>query len=472
MRIDHLGRQLLIVGLALAVAGCVTTGQIAEEVARSRREAFHCWREAEQDTRPLVKGKLGLRAAQLLAVGNNKQLLAILKEKEVAEGKITEAWADALPNLRLEATYSRLDEVPSFSAGPAKVTVGDENNYSLALTLAQPIFRGGAIGAGIRAAKIYSLLADEQVRGVLQQVLYEARKAYYDVLLARELVEVSEEDLARVRRHLADVEKKQRAGTATDFDVLRARVEVSNVEAELIERRNAFHLAKTALLKTLGVSQKSQVELSDHLVYRPEEVELAAAVEKALRDRPELRQGELSVRLRREALVAARSGWWPSIDAFVTENYAYPDPHSMTNLEWGDAWTAGLKASWAIFDAGRTAGRVRQEKARLEEERLKLLEAEEFVLLDVQQAILNIQDAEQFVRSQSANLERAREGLRLAEAGYRQGVTTEVEVLDARQALSRTQALYYQALHKHMLARLMLERATGALVPPAKEQEP
>ena len=469
MRIDP---RALAVFASLVVAGCVTTGQLAEDLARSRQEAFRRWREAEQDTRPLIKGKLGLRAAQLLAVGNNKQLLAILKEKEVAEGKVAEAWADALPNLRLEATYTRLDEVSSFEAGPATVSIGDENNYSLALVLAQPIFRGGAIGAGIRAAKIYSLLADEQVRGVLQKVLYEARKAYYDVLLARELVKVSEEDLQRVRRHLADVEKKRRAGAATDFDVLRARVEVSNVEAELIERRNALHLARAALLKTLGVSQRSQVELSDRLAYEPVKMDLATAVAKALRDRPELRQGELAVRLQREALVAARSGWWPAIDAFVKENYAYPDPHSMTNLEWDHAWTAGVSASWAIFDGFRTLGRVRQEKAKLDEQRLKLLEAEELVLLDVQQALVSLEDAEQLVKSQSANLERAREGLRLAEAGYRQGVTTEVEVLDARQALSRTRALYYQALHKHMTARLTLERATGALAPPAKEQKP
>ena len=54
------------------------------------------------------------------------------------------------------------------------------------------------------------------------------------------------------------------------------------------------------------------------------------------------------------------------------------------------------------------------------------------------------------------------------EARYRQGLATGVEVLDARQALSQTQALYYQAVHSHVLAKLALERATGALQPPGK----
>ena len=70
--------------------------------------------------------------------------------------------------------------------------------------------------------------------------------------------------------------------------------------------------------------------------------------------------------------------------------------------------------------------------------------------------------------SQSDNLERAHEGVRLAKAGYDAGVNTELEMLDARQALSQTQALYYQAVYRHETAKLSLERATGIL----KNQQP
>jgi len=442
-----------------------------EEVRRSREAAFEAWRRARAGERsPLVtiKGDLSLEAAQLLAMGNNKELRGILEEKDVARGRVTEAWSEALPKLDLSGTYRRLDEVSSFSAGPASVTVGDRDNYSLDLTLRQPIFRGGAVRAGIRAARIYTLLVDERVSGVVQGVLYQTRKAYYDVLLASELVRVSEGDLARVRRHLADVQKKRDQGVATQFDVLRARVEVSNVEAELIERQNALNLARTSLLKTLGVSQESEARLTDGLQYRPDRPELTDAVGKAFRQRPELLQAELGIRLQRQALKAARAGWWPKVDLFFTETYARPDPHSMTNIEWNDAWNAGAMLTWPIFDGLRTAGRVRQERARLRQQEIGLLEAEERVLLEVRQAMLSIEDADKFVRSQSANLQRAREGLRLAEAGYREGVTTEVEVLDARQALSRTQALYYRAIYNHMMAKLLLERATGVLRPPGE----
>lgn len=471
VRAKQMIRSVVALGWAALATGCVSLGDTGADVRRSRDAAFEAWRRAraaEDASQQTVKGDLALDAAQVLAIGNNKQIQAILQEKDVAKGRVTEAWSGALPTATLGGTYRRLDKVSSLSAGPVSVTMGDKDNYALDLTLRQPIFRGGAVAAGIRAAAAYTLLADEQVRGTVQTVLFQTRKAYYEVLLARELVKVSEDDLERVKRHLADVEKKRDQGAATEYDVLRARVEVSNVEAELIGRQNALNLARTSLLRVLGVSQESEAVLTDKLDHQPITPELSEAVAKAFRGRSELLQAELGVRLQREAVAAARAGWWPMADLFVTEEYAKPDPHSITRIDWGRAWTAGLSVTWPLFDGFKTLGRLRQEKAKLRKQEIGLLDAEEQVLLEVKQALLSLDDAEKLVKSQSANLERAREGLRLAEVSYREGVTTAVEVLDARQALSRTQALYYTALHAHMTARLMLERATGVIEAPGK----
>jgi len=124
--------------------------------------------------------------------------------------------------------------------------------------------------------------------------------------------------------------------------------------------------------------------------------------------------------------------------------------------------------AWTLFDGFKTKGRVDQERARLRQQEVGLMDTEEQVLLEVQMALLSVEDAEKLVASQSANIEQASEGVRLAEVGERAGVTTAVEVLDARQALSISRSLYYRALHAHMVAKLALERATGALEPPGK----
>ncbi|HUT32915.1 MAG TPA: TolC family protein [Planctomycetota bacterium] len=449
----------------------MSLGRLKADLAASREAALKSWqreRAGDDTVRPRIAGELSLEAAQVLAVGNNKQLLATIEEREVAAGRLTEAWSAIYPIAALTGSYRRVDEVSSFSAGPETITIGSLNNYSVDLALRQPVFRGGAIQAGIRAARVYALLADEQIRGAVQGVLFLTRKAYYDVLLAAELVKVSEGDLELARRYLEEVEKKLKAGAAKEFDVLRARVEISNIEAELIERQNALRLAKAVLLRILGVSQGSQVALTGKLAHERVSPELADAVGRAYRQRPELLLAELAIRLQHEAVKATSAGWFPMLDLFWTGTYAKPDPHSMTNIKWNDAWSAGANAAWTLFDGFRTKGRVRQERAKLKMQEIGLLDAEDQVLLEVQQALLSIEDAEKLVASQSANTGRAQEGLRLAQVGYKGGVTTEIEVLDARQALSRTQAIYYRALHAHMMARLALERATGALEPPAE----
>ncbi len=448
-------------------------GRFQADVARSRDAAFAAWQRAQAgqaDTvRPRISGELSLDAALLFAVGNNKQLLATLQEKDIAAGRLTEAWSAIYPVAALTGTYRRDDSVSSFSAGPQTISIGSLNNYTVNLALNQPVFRGGAIQAGIRAARIYGLVADEQIRRAVQGVLFLTRQAYYEAMLATELVRVSEGDLALAGRFRDEVAKKAKAGTAMEFDVLRARVEISTVEAELIARQNALRVAKAVLLRILGVSQGSDVQLTGKLTHERVSPELADAVGRAFRQRPELLLAELGVRLQREGVKAASAGWFPMLDLFWSGTYAKPDPHSMTNIKWNDAWSAGANAVWTLFDGFRTKGRVRQERAKLKVQEIGLLDAEDQVLLEVQQALLSIEDAEKLIASQSANIEQAGEGLRLAEVGYRGGVNTEIEVLDARQALSRTQAIYYRALYAHTMAKLALERATGALEPPGKK---
>jgi len=482
----------LCAALVALCAGCAPFRNIDDEVRRSRTDAFESWRRTRAGragsiltlTKTLtrtsyearmrrarsgggrdivLKGTLDTASAVLLAMGNNKRLRAALQDKEIALGQVTEAWAEALPKLDFVASYTRLDKVPGVNFGGVNIEMGFVNNYALELVLTQPIFRGGATAAGIRAARIFSHLADQQVAGTVQDVMHETRRGYCDVLLSRRLVRVSEGDLRLAKAHLRDVEARHAAELAPRYDVLRAGVEVRNVEAELIKRQNALRLGMAALFKTLGVSQDSQVELSGGLTYDPVSTDLEECAERALRQRPEILQAELTARLNEEAVIDARSGAKPTVDATFTHRYARPDPHDTTQDQWDREWNAALVLKWPLFDGFATRARVRQARAELRRSRILLADAEEQVLLEVRQAILSIEDARKLVTSQQENLKRAREALRLAIEGHKVGVRSELERRDAEQALSVTESLYYQAVHAHERAKLALERAVGML---------
>ena len=450
------------------LGGCVSSDALYEDVRASRTAAYRQWqhdRQTEQASETRLSGKLTLQDGLKLALANNKQLLATVQDKAAARGGVVESYSAVLPAVTASGGYTRLDSVSSFSVGGTSVSLGQVNNYSVDLAVSQPLFRGGAITGQLRSAQLALCLSDEGVRAQVQQTIYDVARAYYDTLLAQQLFTVNEEAVKSAEAHLADVTRKRAQGVASEYDVLRAQVDVSNFRAEMIQQRNRIHLAKTSLLKAMGVSQDSVVELSDDLVYASMKPVLEEAVRLAHENRPDLYQAELGVRLQREALRITRSRYWPSVDATFTQQWTRPDPHDSMLDAWGGAWSGGVVARWTLFDGLAREGAVIRDKAVLKRRNIELLDAQERALLEVQQAVLSLRDAEEFVESQRLNLQRAQEGLRLSEVGYREGVNTEVEVTDARSALTRARALHYQTLYDHNLARLNLQRAMGILGP-------
>jgi outer membrane protein len=230
-------------------------------------------------------------------------------------------------------------------------------------------------------------------------------------------------------------------------------------------------LAKSLLLKAIGVLQKGDVVLADELEYWPMKPVLEEALRIAHANRPDLYQAELEVRLQKEALRVARSEYWPKLDAFFQELWGRPDPSSVTTVEWDDTWNAGLAVNLSIFDGLGREGRVHQQKATLEQSRFRLANTQEKAFLEIRQALLTLRNAEEFVESQKLNLGRASEGLRLAQVGYREGIASEVEVADARSALTLARGLYYESVYGHAISRLNLQLAMGILGPGAGEGE-
>jgi outer membrane protein len=452
------------------LAGCVSDERLYEEVSLSRDAAYRQWKarkQHEEQLQPLVKGKLGIDDCLKLTLTNNKVLQRVLQEKEVARGQRLKSYSAILPNVGLTADYTRLDEVTSFEidtpTGKSKVQFGDVDNYSVGLTVTQPIFAGGSISARINAARLFSLLTDENVREAIQELVYSAQNAYHDVLLSQHLVEISADAVRSAKAHLDNVKQKQKGGVASDFDVLRAEVELSNFQAEFIKNKNAIDIAKANLIKVMGVSQDSDFVLSDELEYIPLNVTMEQAVEAAYRNRPDLYSREFDIKYQKELLKIIRSRYWPAINAYYTDTWSNPDPHSMMEIEWGHAWQAGLRASLPIFDGFAREGDVVTQKARVKQAQVDLVDAEETALFELTKALLSIENADEFVESQRLNLTRAQEGLRLAEVGYKEGTNTQVEMIDAQAALTTARVNYYQAIYSHIVAKLYLQKAMGTL---------
>jgi len=438
--------RVCVTGLCtVCLAGCLTRDALYDELLETRDEAYDAWLRLREDGDiPVPAENLSLDEAVRIALLYNKSLQAKVQEREVARGQLVSAHRLALPRVDAKASTA----------------YGSRDTDSANISFRQPLFRGGGATAALRAAKLFAFWSDESVRDTVQTVIKQVTTAYYTALLADNLCQVNRDAVVSAEAHLSDVRVKRVNGVASKYDELRAQVDVANFRAELIRQENNLVLAKTSLLRTLGTATDAPIKLADQLLHAPVETTLEEAIEIAYANRPDLYMAELNIRMQRENVRALQSTYLPEVDLALS---AGTDRARDGDDEWAGTQRAALELNWSIFDGFGREGELIAAKAKLRQREIELKSVEEDVFLDVQQALLNLKNAEEYVESQRLNLQHAEEGLRLAMTGYREGVNTEVEVVDARSSLTEARGNHYRALFDHCMARLSLEQATGLL---------
>ncbi len=456
-------RRFSLLAAALAAsfaAGCIPEGEesVRQEVDFVRERAYQEWKSARErgETKEArADGPLSLDDAVKLALRYSKPMQRQVYEREIARGNRMSAYRVILPSLTLSGSYSRVEDRAAVGGGAA-----DLDNYGLGLSVRQPIWQGGYIPAQLRTAQLNVALADEGIREMVQNLISDVANTYYDILLAQHMVETHREALASAEAQLRMVTEKRKQETATDYDVLRAQVDVATYRAAMIADQNNIDSSRVRLLKLMGVSQDSELTFSDTLEFLPMRPVFERAVEIASGNRADLRQAEISARMQQEAVRIAQSAFFPAVAGTFSQ-----DVNKRTDQDGlrRNPWTVGLSAS--VSFGVDNWGDVRSERARARQAEIDLLNMQEETLMEIRQQMNNLNNNEEMVKSLQVNQSAAREALRLVLVGYQAGVKTEVDVTDARKALTDVQGQYYQALADHTKSRLNLQVAMGVLGP-------
>ena len=472
-------RPSLVLVLAAASAGCLSTGPgpTTDELRSVRRQAAAPPPAGEYSTTttaatarglPRLDGGIGLRQAVNSALAHNLSLRGAFLRRAEALGLVEEARGEALPGLGMTA------------AANSDLTERDDTpeTYSAGILFTQPLWRSGIVAAGLRYARLNAASTDAAIRQQVQGTIAQVTRLYFDVLLQQHLETVYEEAAGTADRLLKTAKTRRGAGTVSDYEVLRAEVELSTANADLLQARNTLRTSRLELLRTLGVDQSSNLDLTDSLTFTAEEYDGEAAVRAALEHRPDLFQAEAALRMAEANVALVRGQYGPAIDAFVRGTYANPDPNVSSRIagssgdgnfrdEWGDDWSVGATLTLTLFDGFARRGRIRQADSKVGQAETALRDAEESARVEVIKALLDLRYASELYESQKKNIELAREALRMLDSGFRMGRNTQVEVLDAQSALTAAMGRYYNSIHSHSVARMSVRHALGLLGPDA-----
>jgi outer membrane protein len=411
---------------------------------------------------------LSLEDAVAAALENNHDLEAARLEVERADARVQEAWGTALPTLDFNATYSyalkkQVFFLPDFLNPGSDVITPIEIGATHAINagfLAEQVLFDAAVFIGVGAAHTYAQGARELYRATEIDVITEARKAFYGVLVSAEVYALARENLTFSQDNHATVKALASQGLVAEYDLLRAEVTVENLRPEVINAENAYRQTLNNLKQRLGIPYDRPVSVVGSLEYRPvPDSVISIAQQRVLQENASLSalryQGEVN-----DALSSAqRSYYLPTLSAFG--NYQWVSQQNSLAISTNDFIpysTVGLSLRFNLFNGLQTGARVEQAELEYRKTQEQIAGLELSLQSATEATVLELQRDRQRIESQGRTIQQAERGYQIATARYASGSGTQLEVNDAQLALARAKVNHIEAVYSYLIAAIELDR--------------
>ncbi len=472
---------------------------------------------------PLLKGQttLSLDSCRALALANNKDLLISNEKINAAHNQRKAAFTNYLPNFSATGTYMRnqkefsllnnqqkaaLSGLGSNLAGPIQQVAGQlaaahpeliplitslsgqlsavlpaldqagsslvdalrtdtRNVYAGAITLTQPLYMGGKIRAYNKITRYAEELAQQQHQGGMQEVIMSTDQAYWQVVSLANKKRLAEGYLKLLQQLDSDVQKMIAEGVATKADGLSVRVKVNEAEMTLTKVEDGLSLARMLLCQLCGIDLSSPIALADENM---EDIPLLATdtridMSAAYANRPEIRSLELATQIYKQKVNVTRAAHLPSVA--LIGNYMVTNPSVFNSFEnkFRGMWNVGVMVQIPIWHWGEGVYKTRAAKAEERIAQYRLQDAREKIELQVNQAAFKVNEAGKKLVISAKNMEKAEENLRYATLGFKEGVISTSNVLEAQTAWLSAQSEKIDAQIDVKLTEIYLQKSLGTL---------
>lgn len=415
--------------------------------------------------------------AMELALENNKQLKMLKVDNDYANLQVKEAYSGAMPVVSAVGNYSRnfiipemvTDFVMTDSAGSSipmslRMAMGRENNFYGGITLDQPLWIAGKIGIAIKIAKIYRQISETGVEKGEKDLRLQVTQAFYGALLGKEYKRLTKDAEKQIESHLKDARAIYAEGLVSEYDLLRAEVELANFHPQVTAAVEAHKMALEGLRIVLGLAPDTEFEPAGELSeITPNDIELEEAVSAAKDSRADFRQLSLQKQMLDQLLmIEQRNLYWPSF--FLSLSYtqqAQEDNFAFDDYFWGDGLAAAVSVSVPLFDGFKTKSRIQMAQINLKKSLLMNSQLEDGVRFEIISSMSRLNEARDKLSASRKAVQQAGKGYAIAEVRYQEGISTQVELLDARLAQTQAQTTELAARYDLILANASLRNAMG-----------
>ena len=401
-----------------------------------------------------------LEQAWQIALANNHQLKSAYAEIGAAEHKLSSAQGQRLPEVNLGSAYTQFNETPAAKANLGGLS-GQFNTAQASSVKAQvlasvPVFTSGRISHSINAAEAGLQAVQQHVFSTELSVKMQVAEAYVMVLRAEGAGRVAHSHVLSLNAHQRDVQNLFELGVVAKNDLLAANVEQANAGQNQLKLTNQLENAKALYNQLLDRQLASAVSLQTQFP-RALASNLDALTNTAVSERPELQALAEQISALEQQAQSVQAGSLPQVA--LNGGYQYQENRYQA---FQGLWMVNLGVQWKIFDGSSQhhSAALRQQALALREQREALLSG---ISLQVRQAWLDSQEAQQRILVTQQAIAQADENLIVTTDRYQQGLATNTEVLQAEELRTKSYDNFNNAGFDATLADLHLRRATGTL---------
>ncbi len=483
------GQQMLTLeqcrALALANNKQLTATKLSEDIAYNARQA------AKTKYLPRVNGVAGYELfSREISILNNNQKSALSNLGTNAMGKIGSSVSDVVTGMvqkgiitpqtaqELSGMFQQISTPLAQKGNEIGNSIRDafrtdtRNMFAASIVVTQPLYMGGGITAANEMARINQELAKNVVENTRQSTLFAIDNAYWLAVSLKNKEKLAKDFLGLVKKLDDDVHKLIREGVATRADGLKVDVAVNNAEMTVTQVEDGVSLAKMYLCQLCGLPLDGSITLADEqnignsITLTAEE--LAAPTSSASEDslhsnRPEVRLLENAVDLSEQATKLTRALYRPHV--MLTGGLLVTNPNVYNGFErkFKDLWSVGVMVQVPIWNWREGRYKINASKTATAIARMELADLREKISLQVEQSRFKVKEAQKKVAMTTKNMASAEENLRCANVGFREGVMTITEVMEAQTAWQKAQTQKIDAEIEAKLSQIELQKALGKL---------
>jgi outer membrane protein len=343
----------------------------------------------------------------------------------------------------------------------SKTSFGATNQYAFGLNFSQNLFTAGRVAAQNQAADAGLRSANIEVTAQRAQASLDVTQAYYDAVLAEQLVAIADSSLAQTETVLAQTKVSKAVGNTSEFELLRAQVTRDNQLPVRIQAAASRDIAYLRLKQLLNMPLDDALQLTTRIeeASGPAMPTLVAnaTTDTVTADRAPVRQLDEAVRIQEAQVKIARAERFPSLALVSNYQRLYFPAQIVPNLSNGvNNWTVGLATNIPILDGGRIKGDQLIAHAGLEQTRAQREQTRQFAALDTRIALNALQQAQATWDASRGTAEQAQRAYGIDQVRFREGISTQTDLSQSRLLLEQAVVNRAQAARNLAVARVRL----------------